>query len=128
MAGPPNDHFLQFVQFEVPCLVFFRHLDDFRLGLSAERIAKETLLCMEKHNIDVSLFKSHSLRGASATAMLAAGVPQNVTRQRGGWVDHRAFEKHYARLHQVVDWEACLNLQRPLFLGEYTVPLTVHRD
>jgi hypothetical protein len=72
--------------------------------------------------VDVSLFKSHSLRGASATAMLAAGVPQNVTRQRGGWADDRAFEKHYARLHQVVDWEAALHIHQPLFLSEYTVP------
>ena len=59
-------------------------------------------------NIDTRLFKAHSVRGASATALLAAGVDQTLTRQRGGWTDSRAFDVHYARLHQLIAWDACL--------------------
>jgi hypothetical protein len=96
-----------------PCLFLLRHLSDPRQGLSAERIAKECLVHMTACGIDTAIFKSHSVRGAATTAMMAAGVPQELARQRGGWSDLRSFEKHYARLHQTVDWEACLCPVRP---------------
>ena len=58
--------------------------------------------------IDTTLFKPHSVRGAITTALIAAGIDQTLTRQRGGWSDSRAFDVHYARLHQLVAWDSCL--------------------
>ena len=36
------------------------------------------------------------------------GATHELTRQRGGLADNRAFEQHYARLHQVYNWEDAL--------------------
>jgi hypothetical protein len=64
---------------------------------------------MAASGIDVKAFQAHSLRGAAATYFLSRGVSQTLTRQRGGWTNPGSFEKHYARLHQQVDWSLCLS-------------------
>ena len=74
---------------------------------------------MQSFGFNTSHFKAHSVRGAAATAMLANGAPQDLTRQRGGWSNPQAFDRHYARLHQALDWDALL--QKSLLR---TVPLS----
>ena len=92
-----------------PCFFMLRHLQNPLMGLSADRIANVCLSRMGECGVNISFFKSHSLRGAAATAMMAAGAPQDLTRQRGGWANLQSFECHYGRLHQLVDWESVLH-------------------
>ena len=92
----------------VPAPFLLRYHNDLHRCLGAEAVAKVVLKLMTDCGIDTNLFKAHSVRGASATALLAAGVDQTLTRQRGGWTDSRAFDVHYARLHQLIAWDACL--------------------
>jgi hypothetical protein len=92
-----------------PSPFLLRHLKHKDRAMTADAIAGIVLRAMGDGGIPTSLFKAHSLRGASATAMMAHGASQTVTRQRGGWSSCSAFDQHYARLHQAVDWEALLS-------------------
>jgi hypothetical protein len=55
--------------------------------------------------IDTRIFKSHSLRGASATYAIARGANPNLVKERGLW-SAAVFDKHYGRAHQGMNWEA----------------------
>ena len=52
--------------------------------------------------------------------MIEKGAPKDLTRQRGGWSSIQSFEKHYNRLHQVVDWEAVLSQSVERLVGANT--------
>ena len=116
----------------VPAPFLLHYHNDLHRCLGAEAVAKVVLTLMTDCGIDTRLFKAHSVRGASATALLAAGVDQTLPRQRGGWTDSRAFDVHYARLHQHVAWDACLQdglspctpppVAAPWHLGEQFFP------
>ena len=82
-----------------------RFHNDMGRCLGAEAVAKVVLKLMAACGIDTTLFKPHSV---SATALIAAGIDQTLTTQRGGWSDSRAFDVHYAQLHQLVAWDSCL--------------------
>ena len=73
--------------------------------MSAQRIAKRTLLGMKQVGIDTSVFKAHSLRGATATHFLEKGVQRDHVRARGGWKSNQVLDEYYARIHQAVTWE-----------------------
>ena len=105
---------------DLPQLFLFRHSTDPGKCLGSEWLAKLVLIVMDGLGIDIHQYKSHSIRGASATLMLREGASPDLTRQRGGWATPQSFEKHYNRLHQTIDWESilvrsleCARLQRP---------------
>jgi integrase len=89
-----------------PATTMFRHLNAPQMTLSAERIAKRQLAALEALGVDTSVFKAHSLRGATATQLLRDGCPQRLVQSRGGWSSPITLDKYYARLHQHVNWEA----------------------
>ena len=94
-----------------PAPFLIRYQKDFRRCLGSEAVAKAALKVMESCGIDTTVFKAHSVRGAAATAFLASGIDQALTRQRGGWSDTKAFEAHYARLHQLIRWDDCFSAE-----------------
>ena len=69
-----------------PAPFLIRYQKHFRQCLGSEAVAKAALKVMESCGIDTTIFKAHSVRGAAATAFLASGVDQTLTRQRGGVV------------------------------------------
>jgi hypothetical protein len=77
-------------------------------ALGSERIAKLALKAMEQCNIDTSVFKAHSIRGAAATALLKKGVPRELIKNRGGWKSTGTLDEYYSRLHHSQDWEALI--------------------
>ena len=91
-----------------PATTMFRHTKALDHTLSSERIAKRQLAVLESLGVDTNIFKSHSLRGATATHMLRRGCPQGLVQSRGGWSSPVTLDKYYARLHQHVDWETML--------------------
>ena len=86
----------------------FCRVDGSGIPIGPERIAKIVGEVMQSCGIDTKAFPPHSLRGSSATSALLRGVPADVVRGRGGWISQAAFEPHYARQHQGLDWEAVL--------------------
>ena len=76
--------------------------------MGAQRIAKRTLEVMGRAGIDTKIFKAHSLRGATATAMIEKRVPKDHVQARGGWRSSATLDEYYARLHQGVPWEVVL--------------------
>ena len=113
LSGRPLSLFLVYLMkvSDIPAPFLLRFEKDFSRCLGSEAIAKVALHIMQECGIDTNLFKAHSMRGAAATAFMAAGIDQCLTRQRGGWSDTTAFEAHYARLHQIVPWDDCLSTQ-----------------
>ena len=55
-----------------PAPFLLRHLGEPALCLGSERIAKRLMFLMKEVGIDTSIFKPHSLRGATATHLLKA--------------------------------------------------------
>ena len=51
---------------------------------------------MEEAGIDVQLFKSHSIRGATATKHLEDGADESDVMARGGWTSASVFRTFYA--------------------------------
>ena len=76
--------------------------------LGSERLAKRLLLVMQAVGIDTEVFKSHSLRGATATHLLKEGVPHHLVQSRGAWSSSATLDTYYNRLHQTKDWERLL--------------------
>ena len=87
-----------------PGLFLFRHLKQPHLYLSAERLAKRVQKFMQAAGINVQVFKSHSLRGATATHLLRQGCDKSWVKTRGGWSSMATLDLYYDRLHQTQDW------------------------
>ena len=93
---------------DTPAPNLFRHQGDTYKCLTSERIAKLTLQEMTKAGINTDHFKSHSMRGATATHFLIQGLPHALVQARGHWKNPQTMEQFYARLHQSQDWTALL--------------------
>ena len=52
---------------------------------------------LEGAGIDMSLFKSHSTRHASATAAFAADIPIDEILKRAGWSNAMTFKRFYCK-------------------------------
>ena len=91
-----------------PAVFLFRHLRDPALCLGSERIAKRCLMVLEMLGVDVNVFKSHSLRGSTATHLATKGVPLPWIQGRGGWSSTATLQQHYDRLHQQQNWQDIL--------------------
>ena len=85
-----------------------RHTGEPALCLGSERIAKRLMHIMEEVGIDTSIFKAHSLRGATATHLLKKGVSQDLVQGRGHWASRITLDQYYSRLHQHKNWQAFL--------------------
>ena len=62
-------------------------------NMGSERIAKRCLNIMKKLGIDTEVYKSHSLRGATATQLAQSGVPIPWIQGRGGWTSMDTLQK-----------------------------------
>ena len=91
-----------------PGLTMLRHQKTPHLTFTSQRIAKLTLEAMKKVGINTDHYKSHSLRGATATHLLKEGVPHALVQARGHWQTTATLDKYYARLHQIKDWTALI--------------------
>ena len=91
---------------EYPAPHLFRYLQQPQMCLGADRLAKQLLDLITKARIDTTIFKSHSLRGATATHLLLKGVPQQWVQQRGQWASSTTLDQYYNRLHQHRQWGA----------------------
>jgi hypothetical protein len=91
-----------------PALFLFRSTVKPHQCLGAERLAKRLLDVMRTVGIDTEVFKSHSLRGATATHLLKKGVPHHLVQSRGAWTSSATLDTYYNRLHQTKDWERLL--------------------
>ena len=89
-----------------PCLI--RHLNNLSLSTGSERIAKLAMRVMEACDIDTSVFKGHSVRGAAATYLLRLGVPTALVQAHGFWASAQTLDDYYARLHSLLDWDDIL--------------------
>ena len=90
---------------DTPAVYLCRYIDKQNLVLSAERIAKRAKEAMTQCNIDTEHYKAASIRGASATQALRAGIPLNLVKDRGGWKSLSALEEFHLRAHLHVDWD-----------------------
>ena len=61
-----------------------RYQKDFWRCFGSEAVAKATMKVMESCGIDTTIVKVNSVLGDAATAFLASGIDQALTRQRGG--------------------------------------------
>ena len=76
-----------------------------RLCLSAERLASRTKEKLAALGLDTRIYRSHSIRGAAATAFLALGIPLPTVQKRGGWSAPHVLQKHYDATHQSAMWD-----------------------
>lgn len=65
--------------------------------VSTDTVARWIKVVMAKSGIDVSLFKAHSVRGASTSALYAKGVPIGDILRTADWSNERTFRKYYLR-------------------------------
>ena len=86
----------------------FRYIKDPGQCLGADRLAKRVLQKMNELGIQTEVWKAHSLRGATATHLMAQGVPQTMVQARGNWSTQATLDKYYNRLHQQQDWAQLL--------------------
>ena len=52
---------------------------------------------MRKVGIDMTVFTSHSTRGASTPAMARSGIPLKTIMQTAGWTNEHIFAVFYKR-------------------------------
>ena len=88
-----------------PALYLFRCAKEPHVCLGSDRLAKRVLQMMETAGVDVTVFKAHSVRGATATHLMTMGVPQAWVQARGNWKSTVTLDAYYNRLHQGQDWE-----------------------
>jgi len=114
VSGRTKETLLAYVakHLQSPAQFLFRYIADATQCLGAERIAKRLLNVMTAAGIDTHIFKAHSLRGATATHLLARGVPAHMVQARGQWGSAKTMDDYYNRLHQTKDWQK-------LLLGEH---------
>ena len=91
-----------------PAMFLFRYTKEQGSCFTAERLTKKVLEQIWKLGNDITVWKAHSLRGATATHLLAQGCPQTLVQARGHWSNQGTLERYYNRLHQQQDWETLL--------------------
>ena len=64
-------------------------------SVGTETISRWIRLTLEKAGVDVSTFKAHSTRSASASALASAGVPVDSILQMIGWSNANTFARFY---------------------------------
>ena len=119
LSGRPLQLFLVYLArvSVAPAPFLLRYQNDMGRCLGAEAVAKVVLKLMAACGIDTNLVQGTLCAWGQCHRILAAGVDQTLTRQRGGWSDSRAFDVHYARLHQLVAWDvACQDGLPPIEL------------
>ena len=62
---------------------------------SRDTLARWTLKIMKSAGLDIDKYKSHSTRGASASAAKRLGVPLNVIMRRASWKSVDSFARFY---------------------------------
>jgi integrase len=77
-----------------PAPYLIRHQDHQALCMGPERIAKRCMNIMRHMGIDTTMFKSHALRGATATHLAKKGVPLPWIQARGGWSSMETLREH----------------------------------
>ena len=76
-------------------------------GVGIQTIGRWTRIIMKDAGIDVDLYKAHSTRSASASAMACAGTPIADILKKGAWSHESTFRQFYLRtINQV--WYALL--------------------
>lgn len=60
-----------------------------------DTIARWTLYILKMAGIDINKYKSHSTRGASASANRASGIKLNLIMKHAGWRCEESFARHY---------------------------------
>ena len=63
--------------------------------ISRDTLARWVLIVMKKAGLDVTKYKSHSTRGASASAAKRLGVPLNIIMKRASWKCAVSFAQFY---------------------------------
>lgn len=63
--------------------------------IKRDSIARWTMQTLELAGIDTKKYKSHSTRGASASATRKAGVRLNLIMKHAGWRCEQSFARHY---------------------------------
>ena len=76
-----------------PAPFLLRHSDNPHKCLGSERISKRCLNILTNLDIDTQIFKSHSIRGATATQLAKQGVPLPWIQNRGGWQSPETLQK-----------------------------------
>ncbi len=91
-----------------PNTTLIRYLNSPAKCMGSERIAKRVKETMTRLGIPTDAFKSHSLRGATATHLMLNGMQPQWVQSRGGWQSPETMQVYYNRLHQQQDWEKAL--------------------
>ena len=71
--------------------------DSGNFPISPDRVANISKELMRDAGIDVDRYKGHSLRGATATAMIDAGADPDDVMMRGRWKSSSVFKRFYDR-------------------------------
>ena len=66
-------------------------------GIGTQTLARWTKDIMSRAGIDISVYKAHSTRGASASGLAQAGVPLDQILKLGSWSDISTFKMFYLR-------------------------------
>ena len=64
-------------------------------AISRDTLGRWTLLVLRLAGIDTSRYKSHSTRGAAASAAKRIGVPLNLILKQASWKCEESFARHY---------------------------------
>jgi hypothetical protein len=73
-------------------------LDRSAFPIGAQRIAGISKECLKDSGIDITVYKPHSLRGASASAQLDIGEDVQDVMWRGRWRSYSVFKRFYERV------------------------------
>ena len=66
-------------------------------GVGIPTIARWAKTVMSQAGVDITKFKAHSTRSASASALANAGTPLHEILRKGGWSDESTFRHFYLR-------------------------------
>ena len=66
-------------------------------AIGSQTLARWTMTIMASAGIDISVFKSHSTRSASASHLINAGTPLSEVLKQGSWTDESTFRHFYLR-------------------------------
>ena len=66
-------------------------------AIGSQTLARWSLTVMKEAGVDVSVFKTHSTRSASASYMINTGTPLSHVLKQGAWTDECTFREFYLR-------------------------------